>query len=436
MRGNCLTKPHPLHSPSVTKLTQQAIDILTNNDRGGFTIPTPKLYPFQWNWDSAFAALGFATFDHDRAWTEIETLLEGQWADGMLPHIVFKQPDKGYFPGPDVWGTNKHPPSSGHSQPPVVTSIVCELARLTKDHSRAAKLFPKLMRYHEWFHTMRDPDTTGLVAAIHPWETGRDNCPDWDIGMNNIAVPDDLPAYIRRDTSEVNADQRPDTLQYDRFLSIVKFAREQSWDHQIIYRDGPFLMADPGIQFILLRADRDLLQLANDLGYSEQTSKIQCWIDQSMIGCNLLWNSAINAYTAKDLRTDSYSHAVTSASMLSFYANAGDESQRRHMLNHANCILESVQYGFPSWDPRDTLFEARRYWRGPVWAIVNLMISRGLRESGETKMADRIKNDTIALIEATGFNEYFNPDNGEALGGQNFTWTAAVYLAMTNELVD
>lgn len=413
-------------------LIQQAINILNDNDRGGFTVPTPKLYPFQWNWDSAFAALGFATFNPDRAWVEIETLIEGQWSDGMLPHIVFRQPDKDYFPGPDVWGTHKHPPSSGHSQPPVVTSIVSELARLTKDHKRAAKLFPGLLRYHEWFHRMRDPDTTGLVAAIHPWETGRDNCPDWDIGMNNVSVPDDLPTYKRRDTTEVSEDQRPDTQQYDRFLSIVKFAREQQWDHQKIYRDGPFLMADPGIQFILLRADRDLLRLAKELGYTEHTLKIQRWIDQSMIGNQLLWNSSVNAFTARDLRTNTFSQAVTSASMLSFYAKAADQSQHNQMLDHANAILESVQYGFPSWDPRDSLFEARRYWRGPVWAIMNLMISRGLRESGESKLADRIDHDTIALIEASGFNEYFNPTTGEALGGRNFTWTAAVYLALTN----
>ena len=30
------------------------------NDRGGYTVPTEGLYPYQWNWDSAFVALGFA----------------------------------------------------------------------------------------------------------------------------------------------------------------------------------------------------------------------------------------------------------------------------------------------------------------------------------------------------------------------------------------
>ena len=33
---------------------QKAVEIINRNDRGGFTIPTNKLYPHQWNWDSAF----------------------------------------------------------------------------------------------------------------------------------------------------------------------------------------------------------------------------------------------------------------------------------------------------------------------------------------------------------------------------------------------
>ncbi|MGI9505967.1 MAG: MGH1-like glycoside hydrolase domain-containing protein, partial [Geminicoccaceae bacterium] len=69
----------------------QAIEILQANDRGGYTVPTSRLYPYQWNWDSAFVALGFAAFDQDRAWREIEMLFEGQWDDGMVPHILFRR---------------------------------------------------------------------------------------------------------------------------------------------------------------------------------------------------------------------------------------------------------------------------------------------------------------------------------------------------------
>ena len=43
--------------------SEQARAVLRANDRGGYCVPTARLYPFQWNWDSAFVALGFQTFD-------------------------------------------------------------------------------------------------------------------------------------------------------------------------------------------------------------------------------------------------------------------------------------------------------------------------------------------------------------------------------------
>ena len=52
-------------------LDERARAILRGNDRGGYTVPTAGLYPYQWNWDSAFAGWGFSTFDVNRAWEEI-----------------------------------------------------------------------------------------------------------------------------------------------------------------------------------------------------------------------------------------------------------------------------------------------------------------------------------------------------------------------------
>ena len=70
---------------------QKAAEIIKRNDRGGFTIPTNKLYPHQWNWDSAFTALGISTYNKTRAWQELILLINAQWTNGMIPHIVFHE---------------------------------------------------------------------------------------------------------------------------------------------------------------------------------------------------------------------------------------------------------------------------------------------------------------------------------------------------------
>ncbi len=94
--------PGPAHR---SRLREAAIDVLRRNDRGGTTIPSATLYPHQWNWDSAFATMGWAHIDPGRGLTELERLVAGAWPDGMVPHIIFNTEATGYEPGPRWWGT-------------------------------------------------------------------------------------------------------------------------------------------------------------------------------------------------------------------------------------------------------------------------------------------------------------------------------------------
>ena len=48
-------------------LAERAREVLRANDAGSWTKPSPAQYPHQWNWDSGFASLGWATFDPPRA---------------------------------------------------------------------------------------------------------------------------------------------------------------------------------------------------------------------------------------------------------------------------------------------------------------------------------------------------------------------------------
>jgi len=135
----------------LANLDEQAKAILEKNDRGGFTIPTARLYPFQWNWDSVFVALGLATLDNNRAWRELEMLVEGQAHDGMIPSIIFRNDDKDYFPGPQIWQTrNGKIEGTGISQPPVLASVVAHFVKSQGKTglNRARPLFSKILKWH------------------------------------------------------------------------------------------------------------------------------------------------------------------------------------------------------------------------------------------------------------------------------------------------
>lgn len=415
---------------SPSELTKEAREILTGNDRGGYTVPNGRVYPFQWNWDSVFVALGFATFDRDRAWTEIETLFNGQWDDGFLPHIIFWKDDDGYFPGSSVWGTNKDPKSSGITQPPVAATAVrwlYESAKTDEEKARAEALYPKILAWHRWFHDYRDPLGKGLVLSTHPWEGGRDNSPEWDAPAAQVDVSRVEP-YVRRDTSHLDQSMRPTKLDYDRYLALVQFGRETGWNHDVIARENPFRMIDVGLTMILIRANKDLHALAKALGRDKEAEELRARIELSQEGVNWLWNEEVGAYCSRDVINGQSSAMITSASFLAFYAGVGNAEQRQRLVAHLERISNTANYLVPSFDPDHEAFDSIRYWRGPSWAIVNFMVATGLREAGEEKWSEKIRLENQQLMEKSGFYEAYCPIEGSGTGGDDFTWTAAMWL--------
>ena len=146
-------------------------------------------------------------------------------------------------------------------------------------------------------------------------------------------------------------------------------------------------------------------------------------------GFDRFWNPSLGGFCNKDLRTGAFAPAVTAASLLCFYAGVGSAEQRARVIDTASGWAEKVRYMCPSFDPTSDLFDPLRYWRGPAWAIFNFMIGVGLSEAGETALAERVKRDTQALMQAHGFAEYYSAVDGTPAGGDAFSWTAAVWLS-------
>ena len=412
----------------VTEPTERARTILRENDRGGYTVPTARLYPFQWNWDSAFVAMGWATFDAPRAWQEIERLLRGQWDDGLIPQIVFHAPSDDYFPGPDVWGVQHDPATSGIPQPPVLATAARRVLDASGDEARMAAIYPHLLRNHRWWEHARDPGRRGLVATLHPWETGMDNSPAWDTPLARVPTAT-RTAIRRRDTSHVDAAMRPRAEDYQRFIHLVDLFRDCAWEPGRMLAASPFRVADVGTNSILLRAERDLLDLAGRFGTPPEQAEIAVRIERLGAALDRLWSADLGLFVSQDLRAHAPIATGTSAGFLPLYAGRAG-AWAPQMAETLQRWAGRVSRLVPSTDPDDPRFERQRYWRGPVWAVVNWMIADGFQRAGETAQAEQIRSDTRALISNAGFSEYFDPADGSGLGGTNFSWTAAVWLML------
>jgi len=415
-------------------MRSRAQEIMRLNDRGTYTVPTSGLYPFQWNWDSCLSALGFAHFDEARAWTEIDTLFAHQWEDGMVPHIVFHREDDGYFPGPDVWRTGRMTPTptptTGITQPPVAGFCIRRLVDRAADRAlaetRARALLPQIHAWHKWFYRHRDPQGTGLVAILHPWESGRDNSIDWDAPLERVS-PEGVEPFTRKDTTHADPAHRPTQGQYERYIRLVQHFRDLDWDNARLHDASPFRVVDPGFNAILVRSCTDLAALADDLGEAEIAARSREFATRGLAAMESLWSEARGQYLCHDRATGRAIDSPSIGGLLPVFA-AIPAPRAAALAARIAHLGEGAEYMVPSHDPAAPEFDSLRYWRGPVWLIVNYMIADGLARAGHGVQADRIVGDSLRLIRESGFAEYYDTHTAEPCGGSTFTWTAAIVI--------
>lgn len=412
------------------ELIEQAKSVLRRNDLGTYTVPTHGLYPFQWNWDSCLTALGFSHFDEARAWTELDTLFASQWDDGMVPHIVFHEQDDGYYPGPEVWQTGRAVPTSGITQPPVAGFAVRRMFERASDKplaaARARALLPKVHAWHQWFFRCRDPEGTGLVAIIHPWESGRDNSVDWDAALERVPT-DGVEPFVRRDTQHANPAHRPTDEQYKRYIWLVQKFRSLGWDNDKLHDASPFRVVDPGFNAILLRSCADLADLADDLGEPAIAAASRARVSTGVAALDRLWSDDFGQFLCLDRTNDALIQSPSIGGLLTAVAPIS-QARGAALAARIDELSTRSTYLVPSHDPAAADFDSLRYWRGPVWLIVNTMIANGLDRAGQGEMADRIRTDSVRLIRKSGFAEYYDPITAEPCGGGEFTWTAAMVI--------
>jgi glycogen debranching enzyme len=223
---------------------------------------------------------------------------------------------------------------------------------------------------------------------------------------------------------------RPRGEEYLRFIHLVDRFREVGWEPGRMLAVSPFRVIDVGTNAILLRAERDLLALANRFGVAVEAGEIDGRIARMESAIDRLWSEAGGIYSSFDLIDNAPIAAATSAGLLPLFGGGVPAAHVSAMSGTLRRWGQAVQHLVPSTDPADPRCEPRRYWRGPVWAVVNWMLAEGLADVGELELAGGVRATTAALIRNSGFSEYFDPLTGEGIGGGTFSWTAATALLL------
>lgn len=427
-------------------LKEKAIAVLENNWKDSFTIPCEGLYPFQWNWDSGFIAIGWAHIDMERAKKEVMSLLLGQWKNGFLPHIVFHNEADSYYPGPEVHAVHLNAnspevPTSGITQPPVLGFVLEELYHIATDKNDMLAfidtVFDQVYLNHHYFYTNRDPENEGLVYICHNWEAGTDNTPVWDFIWNTFEVP--TYEMNRRDTQLIDASHRPTNKEYQYYIHLIELFKSWNYDDAEIAMKSPFLVQDPLFNSMLIASNESLIALGRLLGREAKVAQLVGWNTKAKNNLNAkLFDEATSAYVYFDLRNNKKYVHTSSSSFTPLFAGVPNQATAEKLVSHFRkgkfSGLHNENFLCASFDPSSDLFNSKKYWRGPIWINLNWIIYRGLLKYGFHEEANTIKTDTLALLQKYGFYEYFEPskalneDLDKGYGGANFSWSAALAI--------
>lgn len=428
-------------------LLEQATAVLEMNDRGTYTQPAHGLYPHQWLWDSCFVAIGLRNLDVERAKTEVLSLLRGQWNNGMLPNIIFRD-DPQYRTDRNIWRSWTSPfaptnvMTTGITQPPMLAEAVVKIgAKLAWPERRSwyRMVYPALLAHHEWLYHDRDPHKEGLVLQVHPWETGLDNTPPWMNEMHEHQLPlwiqiikrtrlDKVINLFRRDTHSVPLDQRFSTIEALTLFDIQRRLRRKAYDINKVLDHGLFAIEDLSFNSIFIRANTHLRDIAKALR-EELPEDLEERMKLTEKTFEQLWDPYSGQYYSRDFITHRLLKIPTVASLLPLYAGNISEERAKQLVK----LLENEHafgsaFPVPSVSTSSSWFHPKLYWQGPAWVNMNWLIIDGLRRYGFDDHAAALRETTIEMVTKSGCYEYFDPLTGEAAGAANFSWTAALAL--------
>ena len=439
--------------PDTSKLLKEAAAVLEANDRERYTVPAGDLYPHQWLWDSCFIAIGLRHLDVERAKTEIQSLLRGQWRNGMLPNMIFS--DKREFAADrNAWKSWLSPnapeniATSGITQPPMVAEAVVQIGASMESPERRTwyrQMWPALLAYHQWMYEDRDPHGEGLALLIHPWETGFDNTPPWmsELEEHQLAWwiramrkthADSIVGLFRRDTRSVPANERFTNVEVLALFDIQLRLRRKNYDIDRILNHSMFAIEDLGFNSILIRANQHVRDIAKDIK-EDVPEGLLASMERTEAAFDNLWHETSGQYYSRDFMTHNLLFESSIATLLPLYAGTVSKERAARLVK----LLESehsfgLSYPVPSVPKSSQYFDPKRYWQGPTWLNTNWMIIDGLRRYGFHDHAELLRDLSLELVAKHGCSEYFNPLTGEPEGADNFSWTAALAIDLAHQV--
>ena len=360
-------------------------------ERGGtrfeYTEPSPGRYPWQWYWDSCFAAIVWRRFEPARARAELESLLAAQRPDGFVGHTIFW---RGRVSGLRRLFYNvaqRDTDQTESIQPP----LLAWAWRIAVGDPREE---PRIARQVDWLAANRDLEGDGLLWIVQPDESGLDASPKFE------------EVWGRRANGRIG------------FPLLVRRNRGYGWDARRIREAGGPVLCEPLVNTLWSLSLRAL----------GRPSATPALVDR-------LWDERRGLFLDEAQPDGLRPETLTWASLAPLaLPDLPEEIGRRlveeHLLNEREFLTPvappSVAIDERGYEPGGGHGPIRRYWRGPTWVNSAWLVWLGLRRLGYEAEAERLASGVIGAVAREGLREYYDPRNGTGMGAKDFAWSALI----------
>jgi hypothetical protein len=352
-----------------------------------YTQPSPGRYPWQWYWDSCFAAIVWRRFDPARSRAELESLLAAQRPNGFIGHTIFWNQPVSPLRYLFYNVASRRSFQTETIQPPL---LAWAWSIAVGDPAQE----PRIAAQIDWLAANRDLEGDGLLWIVQPDESGLDASPKFEPVWGALANGKlGFPLLVRRNR---------------RLDFNARRVRERGW---------------PLLCETLVNTMWSLSLQA--LGRPSATPAL----------VERLWDERRGLFIDEMQPGGGRPRVLTWASLAPLaLPDLPEEIGRRlveeHLLDREEFLTAvappSVAASEPSYEPGGGHGPIRRYWRGPTWVNSAWMVWLGMRRLGYEEEAERLADGVIAAVAREGLREYYDPRSGKGLGARDFAWSALV----------
>lgn len=341
-----------------------------------------------WSWDSWKHSVALVKFAPELAKDQIRVMYDYQDEMGMIADVIYRNKD---------WNNWRD------TKPPLSVWAIWSIYEETGDRAFLDEMYPRALKYHNWWYQYRDHDQNGL--AEYGSTDGTRIAAAWESGMDNAVRFDD---------------------------AVMIKNNDQGWSlNQESVDLNAYLYAE---KLYLAKVARVLEQQEVAQTFENDAAKLKETIQQSF------YSEEKGYFYDKVLESNELKMVEGTEGWTSLWVGAATQEQAESVIS---TMLDTTKFDtyvpLPTFTKDHPKFNPRRgYWRGPVWLDQVYFGIRSLERYGYEEDAERMIRKLIENAEGVKekgmpIRENYHPVTGEGLNARHFSWSAAHLLLLLTE---